>query len=116
MQINDFRIGIDLEEIYRFSKKKYETNTSFYKKIFTSREIEYCLSKSNPYPHFTVRFCAKEAAYKALNNKKIQFSDIEVKIKNNKPILNLPNGKQGILSMSHTSKYAIAIVMLYGKT
>lgn len=105
-------IGIDIEEISRFSKKKYEHTRSFYKKIFTKDEIEYCLSKSNPYPHFAARFCAKEAAIKALNVKSFKLTDIEVKMKNSKPVLTLPNGKNAIVSMSHTTKYAIATVLI----
>ena len=105
-------IGVDIEEITRFSKISFKTRQSFYKRIFTKNEIKYCLSKSNPYPHFAVRFCAKEAAIKALKNKKIKFSDIEVSIKNDKPVLNLPDGKKSMVSLSHTKKYAMAFVIL----
>lgn len=110
MQIRS--IGVDMEEISRFSRNKYENKKSFYKKIFTSDEIKYCLSKPNPYSHFTVRFCAKEATLKALKNSKINLSDIEVKMKNKKPILNLPDGQHGLVSLSHTNKYAIAFVVI----
>lgn len=105
-------IGVDIEEISRFSKNKYDDKKSFYKKIFTTEEIKYCLSKSNPYEHFAVRFCAKEAAIKALDKKKTRLSDIEVKIKNEAPILVLPNGFKGLVSLSHTKKYAIAFVII----
>ena len=105
-------IGVDIEDVSRFSSKKYEQKKSFYTKIFTNQEIDYCLKKRNPYPHFTARFCAKEAAIKALNNKKIRLSDIEIIVKNNRPILNLPKGRKGFVSLSHTEKYAIAFVML----
>ena len=105
-------IGVDMEEIIRFSKNSYKKKKKLYEKIFTQKEIEYCLSKSNPYPHFTVRFCAKEAALKALKNQKFKLTDIEIRMKNNKPLLNLPNNQKGVVSMSHTSKYAIAVVMI----
>lgn len=105
-------VGIDIEEISRFSRIKYEKRRSFYKKIFSDDEIKYCLAKSNPYPHFAVRFCAKEAAIKALNNPKINLKEIQVVMKSNKPILDLPYGKKGLLSLSHTKKYAIAVVLL----
>lgn len=110
MQIKS--IGVDMEEISRFSRNKYGKKKSFYRKIFSHSEIKYCLSKSNPYPHFAVRFCAKEATLKALSNNKISLSDIEVIIKNKKPILNLPHGNHGLVSLSHTNKYAIAFVMI----
>lgn len=105
-------IGVDIEDVSRFSSKKYEQKKSFYTKIFTKQEIDYCLKKSNPYPHFTARFCAKEATIKALKNKKIKLFEIEITVKNNEPILNLPKGKKGFVSISHTEKYAIAFVML----
>jgi len=106
-------IGVDIEAVSRFSKIKYEKRKKFYNKIFTSNEIKYCLSKVDPYPHFTARFCAKEAAIKALQDHKINFKDIEVKMKNNKPILKLAQNKQGLISISHTKKYAIAFVLIY---
>ena len=105
-------IGVDIEEISRFSSKKFEEKKSFYDKIFTKQEIDYCTKKSNPYPHFTARFCAKEAAIKALKNKKINLCDIEIIMKNNVPSLNLPKGKKAVVSLSHTKTYAIAVVMI----
>ena len=109
----NFNIGVDIEEVVRFSELKYETKKSFYNKIFTKKEIEYCLTKKNPYPHFTARFCAKEAAIKALKNSKLELKNIEIKIEKNKPILNIPKIKNVEVSISHTKNYAIAIVLLY---
>jgi len=105
-------IGIDIEETSRFSSKQYDMNKSFYQKIFTTQEIDYCLKKNNPYPHFTARFCAKEATIKALKNKIINFLDIDIVIKNNIPNLHLPKNLEGSVSISHTETYAIAIVMI----
>ena len=59
-------IGVDIEQVSRFADKPYAENERFYEKLFTAAEIEYCLSKKNPAPHFTARFCAKEALAKAL--------------------------------------------------
>ena len=104
-------VGIDLEEVKRFSEKKYESNISFYEKIFTNNEIDYCLKKSNPYPHFTARFCAKEAAIKALK-KKVALREVEVVVVQDKPELKLPFNQEGLLSISHTNQYALALVIL----
>ena len=41
--IENYDIGIDLSNIERFIKKPFETNKSFYKKIFSEKEITYCL-------------------------------------------------------------------------
>ncbi len=105
-------IGVDIENISRFSKLNYKNRLTFYEKIFTINEIEYCLSKSNPYPHFTARFCAKEATIKALSNKKINIKDIEIIIKNSKPILKILNKISGTVSLSHTNEYAVAVVLI----
>jgi len=105
-------IGVDIEEIKRFSRNKYEKKKNFYNKIFTTSEIKYCLSKTNPYPHFAARFCAKEAVIKALQNSNINLKDIEVKMIKNKPVLKLPKNKQGLVSISHTKDYAIAFVLI----
>lgn len=105
-------IGIDIEEITRFSVKKIERNRTFYKKIFTSNEINYCLKKNNPYPHFASRFCAKEALVKALVTSSLEFKDIEIIIKNNQPTLKFAGKNKTFLSLSHTSKYAIAVVVV----
>jgi holo-[acyl-carrier protein] synthase len=105
-------IGIDIEEISRFSKKKFDKNCNFYKKIFTAKEIEYCMNKKNPYQHFAVRFCAKEATIKALQNKKIGLKQIEIVMKNNIPSLVLPNEMNVSVSLSHTKKYATAVVLI----
>lgn len=106
-------IGIDIEEISRFSKKKYEQNKSFYEKIFTQKEIDYCLSKSDPYTHFTSRFCAKEAVLKAIRDEKINLKDIEIIISNKKPVLNLKNKMKSLVTMSHTKNYAVAFVIIF---
>jgi len=105
-------LGVDIEEISRFSKKPFIKNKTFYKKIFTEDEIKYCLSKSNPYPHFTVRFCAKEATIKALKNKKFALNKISIEIKNNIPFLKINQKRIGKVSLSHTENIGIAIVLL----
>jgi len=105
-------IGIDIEETSKFRNIPYESNTLFYKKIFSINEIQYCLSKPDPYPHFTVRFCAKEAVIKALNNEFLKLSDIEIIHKQNKPILKLPFIVKNSISLSHTKDHAIACVII----
>lgn len=70
------------------------------------------MSKKNPYQHFAVRFCAKEAAIKALQNRKFDLKEIEVVLQNNIPSLVLPNGQTANVSLSHTTKYAVAVVLV----
>lgn len=110
--MNNLSIGIDIEEIERFSKHPIKENRSFYEKLFTPSEIEYCLTKANPYTHFTARFCAKEAAIKALQNIKVDPKKIEVMMNKNIPSLRLPQNRTNLLSISHTKKYAVAVVLI----
>ena len=106
-------VGVDIEETKRFSCNTYDNHKTFYEKIFTEGEIKYCLSKVNSHLHFAVRFCAKEAAIKAMNNQKIDLRDIEIKIIDNKPKIILPLGMKGDVSMSHTQNIAIATVIIF---
>ena len=71
-------IGVDIEDISRFTGKPFPENKGFYERIFTKKEIEYCLQKANPYQHFAARFCAKEAVIKALSDETLDFRKIEI--------------------------------------
>ncbi len=98
------KIGIDLEEVGRFRKMPYQGNVSFYKKIFTDREIKYCLAKSNPYQHFAARFAAKEATAKAIGKSVYEAKNIEVvNDKNGKPELKIKGVKgRALVSLTHS--------------
>lgn len=106
-------MGVDIEEVKRFRKLPYEGNKSFYKKIFTSAEIKYCLSKANPEQHFTARFSAKEAVLKCLQNTVYKVLDIEIiNNKNGAPSVKV-KGQKGkfIISLSHTKDQAVVIAL-----
>lgn len=108
-------LGIDIEEVRRFKFLPYRNNKSFYRKIFTPGEINYCLSKSEPAQHFAGRFAAKEAVIKAKGGKLPEVKRIEViNDRRGRPLIKLqtPNRKSKILiSMSHTKDYAIALAI-----
>ena len=61
-----FGVGVDIVSITRVAEK-LKLNKSSLKKWFFPREIDYCMSKSNPKLHFAGRFAAKEAVIKALS-------------------------------------------------
>ena len=112
-------IGTDIVQISRF-KKSIETNTEkFLQKIFTSQEIEYCNSYSEPHIHFSGKYAAKESVKKALlsNNicKHISLYDIQVLNREDKSpyiiIDSLKNIKFNI-SISHDGDYAIAFAII----
>ena len=56
-------IGVDIIEIDRV-KKAVERTPRFLDRVFTSRELVYCMKKANPYPSLAARFAAKEALRK----------------------------------------------------
>jgi holo-[acyl-carrier protein] synthase len=111
-------IGTDIQDITKFNK--IMCDTKFQNKIFTKPEIKYCLSKNKiAGQHFAVRFAAKESVRKSCSSANIPIPDFkEIEILNNSegcPMINIihPKTKYNfLLSMSHSSDYAIAFVIL----
>ncbi len=120
-------IGIDLVDIGRIQKIINKWGKHFLEKIYTTKEIEYCLSKSPSSQHFAARFAAKEAVVKMLGNtSKISWQDIEVvKANNGSPKLLLYGyariiaEKKGInnihITLSHEKRMAVAQVIGEGE-
>jgi holo-[acyl-carrier protein] synthase len=105
-------IGIDIEEVKRFDK--YVKNDAYLKRIFSKTEIEYCLKKARPAQSLAARFAAKEAIWKALNNKQLIISDISIKnTKDGAPEVYIKGKKQNKIkvSLSHTKEYASAVAI-----
>ena len=108
-------VGIDIEEISRFENKTLENNAEFLNRIFTEEELEYCFSHKNPAQHLAARFCAKEAAVKALSGLiNAQYKDIKVlNEKSGKPYLIVNGcGFKTKVSLSHTKTTACAMVVV----
>lgn len=121
MELINFEIGVDAEEIERFSKYTLDPDNTFIKRIYTPKEVEYCFKDNHIAAHLAARFCAKEAAYKAISAlgvKGIQLSDIEVLNKETgAPFINflsvgLKNYKAK-LSISHSKNVALASVVVF---
>lgn len=117
------KIGVDCENIARFKRLPYQKSEYFYKRIFTPKEIEYCISSRAPYQRFAVRFAAKEAVIKALNGiARPYYRDIEVrKEKSGEPRIHLNlkkfrevNDVDILLSLTHSKTHAIAFVVCSG--
>ncbi len=105
-------IGIDVVEVDRFKQIPYKKKPSFYKKIFTSNEINYCLKFNEPYTHFAGKFAAKEALKKSISVN-VNMLDIETSYSHDKPIIKLKknNNYKFKLSISHEEKVAVAVIM-----
>ena len=104
--------GVDIESVTRF--KNLYTNESFINTIFTQKEIDYCMGKSEPYISFAGKFCAKEAVIKAVSTK-LGMKEIEIiNSSSGKPFVYIKGDKQDNIScsISHTEEYAVAFVIV----
>ena len=112
----NFGIGIDIAEVDRFRKKKFQKNKNFYNKIFWKSEIDYCLRFKDPYTHFAGKFALKESVIKSIQSN-ISFLDIQTSNSKRGPIVNLVGNlakKYSFsASISHEKEYAIATVISF---
>ena len=122
--------GVDIVEITKFTKV-FQRNSQLISDIFSHREKEYCLPMKNQYTHFAGRFAAKEAYLKALGSGLLGwgphhiFQEIEIVPEpSGKPMLSLSGWAAKIakkrritqftVSISHSSNYAVATVIMAG--
>lgn len=107
-------LGVDLVEIGRI-KALARRNPKFLPRVFSAAEIAYCKAKKNPWPHFAVRFAAKEAVYKALGKADVPLTAISVmrdaKGRPSVRIAGKPEPKLK-LSLSHGCDHAVAFAIL----
>lgn len=103
-------LGVDIVEIGRV-RALARRNAKFLPRVFSPEEIAYCRAKKNPWPHFAVRFAAKEAVYKALGKAEIPLTSISVRRDaKGRPSVAI-DGKTVAklkLSLSHGRDYAVA--------
>jgi holo-[acyl-carrier protein] synthase len=118
-------IGIDIVEVERI-RQLAEEHEAFLTRVYTESEISYCSKKKNRHQHFAARFAAKESVLKALGvgwARDVRWTDIEVvndalgrpRINTYGEVKRLAeekNIKEILVSLSHTSGYAIASAQL----
>ena len=129
-------LGTDICEIQRIEDIYKKYGQAFLKKIYTLREINYCLSNEKmAIPRLAARFAAKEAVSKALKigmnglgwEKGMYFKDIEILKDENGAVSIKLYGKAHELekklcitdwevSISHSKTNAIATVIGYMST
>ena len=107
-------IGTDIVNIKRFDEALAKWGEKIQKKLFTEKELKYCMAKSHPATHLAGRFAAKEALYKALGGP-VKFSDMEVlNDEKGKPSMTA-KGYEGInilVSISHEKEFAVGNVIV----
>ena len=120
-----YGVGTDIIEVKRV-KKQLDKISGLKEKLFSPLEITYCESKKYAEQHFTGRFAAKEAFFKALGTgwrNGLEYNEIEVynnelgkpKIKlygKSKKFANKENINSIHISISHIKNIATAVVIL----
>jgi len=122
-----YGIGIDLVHIARIEQMIQRWGNRFLQRTFTPQEIAYCSAKTSPAQHYSGRFAAKEAVFKALGtgwSQGIGWHDIEVctDARTGQPsvrlsekclaVLGHPAAYRVLLTISHDKEYAIAQAVL----
>jgi holo-[acyl-carrier protein] synthase len=116
-------VGIDLVDIKRIKVAIDRYGERFTHRVFTPWEIEYCLSKIDPALSFAGRFAVKEAVFKAIGTgfaEGVKWTSVEVvndrkgqpQVRLGRAIRNHIGDKKIVISLSHTSEYAVASALL----
>ena len=106
-------LGVDIVDIRRI-REAARRRPNFLPRVFTPEEIAYCRTKSDPWPHFAVRFAAKEAVYKALGRAEIPLTAISVdRPASGRPVVRLSGrpARNLKLSLSHGREHAVAFAV-----
>jgi len=122
---NMLAVGVDMIEVDRIERSLERHGPNFLDRIFTAQEQAYCNGQIN---RLAARFAIKEAVSKALGTGigDVAWKDIEiVNDERGRPQLILHDGasnlaaEKGLLnwsiSMSHTDRHAIGMVVALGK-
>ena len=112
-------VGIDLLEIERM-ERALERRPNLALRLFTDAEREYARDRARPAQHLAARFCAKEAAAKALGLDGWAFRDVEVVATSGAPEVRL-SGRAAEraagpvrVSLTHTRTTAGAVALVAG--
>ena len=123
-------LGIDLTEVERIQAALERFGDRFLGRVFTQSERRYCAGRRFPAQHLAARFAAKEAAAKALGtglSRGVGWQEFEVvRVAGQPPALALSGcaldradalGVTRIsLSLTHTDRYATAVVIFENAT
>ncbi|MCD4707548.1 MAG: holo-ACP synthase [Candidatus Sabulitectum sp.] len=121
-------IGIDTVDVLSFRRR---LDDRLIEELFLPAETEYCRTQVRYWENFAARFAAKEATFKALGSglsSGLRFRDVEIvrrmetgsiSLKLYGKALMIQNERKIdkiLVSVSHTEKNAIAIVIAEGKS
>jgi holo-[acyl-carrier protein] synthase len=104
-------IGIDVVDIAKFKSVMEKRGERFLKRLFTDKELSYCMAQKRPEAHLSGRFAAKVSLFKAVG-RQAGFKNVEVlREAGGRPVFNAPFLESEYrldVSISHTSALAIA--------
>ena len=109
-------LGVDIVEVSRV-RVMAERSPGFLERFFTEGELAYSMKSKNKYERLAARFAVKEAVIKALDDKGLALKSIEVEnTASGRPRVTVKGrpGARLLVSISHTSKYAVASVVAFG--
>ncbi|HLD82533.1 MAG TPA: holo-ACP synthase [Candidatus Omnitrophota bacterium] len=130
--------GVDITEVRRLRQAIEKWGDDFLQRIFTQEELENAKTRGSLprhssiveslrskegrglYQHLAGRFAGKEAVFKALGDKELNWKDVEIlNDKEGKPYCKLLNGRGRSLevhiSISHVKAYAVAQAIITQK-
>src|SRR3981081_2685144 len=118
-------MGVDIAEVERIQGAIERYGEVFLRRVYTTREREYCERFKNRYERYAARFAAKEAAMKALGTgwrRGVKWVDFEItREASGKPTLLLRGVARAIadrlgvkhiaITITHTEELALAQVI-----
>lgn len=121
-------IGTDITECLRIAQMIERYGEVFLNRVFTPAEIRYCQSRKQTTQHFTGRWAAKEAVFKALGTgwqRGIHWRDLEIRNDpGGRPVVALQAGardlvvergiRQLLVTISHCRSHAVAYALAIG--
>lgn len=119
-------IGIDIVEVKRLRDIIQRWGERAKKRMFTSKELKYAhMRKKGEFIHLAGRFAAKEAVVKSLGQP-TSFLEVEIsKEENGRPYVTLKGRtketarkmrvKEILITLSHTTTYAVAEAVALGE-
>ncbi len=122
-------LGLDLVDVSRVARLLERYGDRALRRLLTEDERDYCMRQAFPAQHVAARLAAKEAAFKALaqhsGDHAIGWRELEVRRGHDgRPTLALHGRardvadrlrvRSSLLSLTHVSSHAAAVVMLLG--
>ncbi|MFH1201395.1 MAG: holo-ACP synthase [Candidatus Omnitrophota bacterium] len=112
--------GVDITEVKRLRQAVERWGKSFLHRVFTQEELENAKSRGSLYQHLAGRFAAKEAVFKALGDKGLNWKDVQIlNDQEGKPCCQILNGRNKKIdihiSISHVKNYAVASAVIEKK-